>query len=174
MLEQLATQDCRIQSDSRDAFVLAVLVLTALPLAVLALTAFTLTVFLSAIVAFAVFTLRVFALAVLGVVEPPGGRMCGGGSCPSYLSMMLSYFAPSWRCAGDMVRQPGAVRRTRGECAPHSGQSDGRSHSAIARIRVNGPHLLHIYSYVGIDHPAKNPSCADQSVAIMKVISVDA
>jgi len=38
----------------------------------------------------------------------------------------------------------------------------GRQHSAIARIRVNGPHFLHIYSYVGIDHlPA-----ADQSVAI--------
>jgi hypothetical protein len=24
---------------------------------------------------------------------------------------------------------------------------------------VNGPHFLHIYSYVGIDHPAKTQSC---------------
>ena len=49
-------------------------------------------------------------------------------------------------------RQRGAVRRTRGARAPHSGQADGSSHSAIARICVNGPHFLHIYSYVGIDH----------------------
>ena len=34
---------------------------------------------------------------------------------------------------------------------PNSGQADGNSHSAIGRSRVNGPHLLHIYSYVGID-----------------------
>jgi hypothetical protein len=51
-----------------------------------------------------------------------------------------------------MVRQPGAVSMTRGERAPHSGQADGRSHSAIGRNWVNGPHFLHMYSYVGIDH----------------------
>jgi hypothetical protein len=74
-----------------------------------------------------------------------------------------------------MVRQPGAVRMTRGERAPHSGQADGSSHSAIARNRVNGPHFLHIYSYVGIDHlhPGKTHLAADQSVAIMEIISVD-
>jgi len=34
---------------------------------------------------------------------------------------------------------------------------------------VNGPHFLHIYSYVGIDHlpPAKMHHAADRSVAIM-------
>src|SRR5215813_3881430 len=85
-------------------------------------------------------------------LEDLGGRTYGGGSCPSYLSMMRSYFMPCWRSAGDMVRQPGAVRMTRGERAPHSGQADGRSHSAIGRNCVNGPHFLHIYSYVGIDH----------------------
>src|SRR5258708_18694955 len=64
---------------------------------------------------------------------------------------------------------------TRGERAPHSGQADGRSHSAIARNCVNGPHFLHIYSYVGIDHlhPAKTHPAADQSVAIMETIPVD-
>src|SRR5436853_5051366 len=74
-----------------------------------------------------------------------------------------------------MVRQPGAVRMTRGERAPHSGQADGRSHSAIARNCVNGPHFLHTYSYVGIDHlhPGKTHPAADQSVAIMETIPVD-
>jgi len=74
-----------------------------------------------------------------------------------------------------MERQPGAVRRTRGERAPHSGQADGSSHSAIGRNCVNGPHFLHIYSYVGIDHlyPAKTHPAADQSVAIMETIPVD-
>jgi hypothetical protein len=74
-----------------------------------------------------------------------------------------------------MVRQPGAVRMTRGERAPHSGQADGSSHSAIARYCVNGPHFLHIYSYVGIDHlhPGKTHPAADQSVAIMETIPVD-
>src|SRR5438067_3739669 len=74
-----------------------------------------------------------------------------------------------------MVRQPGAVRMTRGERAPHSGQADGRSHSAIARKCVNGPHFLHIYSYVGMDHlhPGKTHAAADQSVAIMETIPVD-
>ena len=74
-----------------------------------------------------------------------------------------------------MVRQPGAVRMTRGERARHSGQADGRSHSAIARNCVNGPHFLHIYSYVGIDHlhPGKTHPAADQSVAIMETIPVD-
>src|SRR6516165_3345762 len=62
-----------------------------------------------------------------------------------------------------MVRQPGAVRRTRGARAPHSGQADGSSHSAIARSCVNGPHFLHIYSYVGIDPPAETHPAADQS-----------
>src|SRR5437870_12483301 len=74
-----------------------------------------------------------------------------------------------------MVRQPGAVRMTRGERAPHSGQADGKSHSAIARNCVNGPHFLHIYSYVGNDHlhPGKTHPAADQSVAIMETIPVD-
>jgi len=85
-------------------------------------------------------------------LEDLGGRTYGGGSCPSYLSMICSYFTPCLRSSGDMVRQPGAVRMTRGERAPHSGQADGRSHSAIGRNRVNGPHFLHIYSYVGIGH----------------------
>jgi hypothetical protein len=64
---------------------------------------------------------------------------------------------------------------TRGERAPHSGQADGSSHSAIARNCVNGPHFLHIYSYVGIDHlhPGKTHPAADQSVAIMEIIPVD-
>jgi hypothetical protein len=53
-----------------------------------------------------------------------------------------------------------------GAGAPHSGQADGSSHSAVARSRVNGPHFLHIYSYVGID-PAETHPAADQSVAIV-------
>jgi hypothetical protein len=84
------------------------------------------------------------------LVNPTGSRMYGGGSCNP--SVLRSYFAPAWRASADMVRQRGAVRRTRGARAPHSGQADGSSHSAIARICVNGPHFLHIYSYVGIDH----------------------
>src|SRR5262249_47515101 len=75
-----------------------------------------------------------------------------------------------------MVRQPGAVRMTRGERAPHSGQADGRSHSAIGRNCVNGPHFLHIYSYVGIDHlhhPGKTHPAADQSVATVETLPVD-
>src|SRR3954452_5782539 len=74
-----------------------------------------------------------------------------------------------------MVRQPGAVSMTRGERAPHSGQADGSSHSAIGRICVNGPHFLHIYSYVGIGHhhPGKTHPAADQSVAMMETIPVD-
>ena len=74
-----------------------------------------------------------------------------------------------------MVRQPGAVRMTRGERAPHSGQADGSSHSAIARNCVNGPHFLHIYSYVGLDHlhPGKTYLAADQPGAIMEIIPVD-
>src|SRR5262245_42263747 len=69
-----------------------------------------------------------------------------------------------------MVRQPGAVRMTRGERAPHSGQADGSSHSAIGRNCVNGPHFLHIYSYVGIDHlhAGKTHPASDQSVAMME------
>src|SRR5437667_8375848 len=74
-----------------------------------------------------------------------------------------------------MVRQPGAVRMTRGERARHSGQADGRSHPAFGRNCVNGPHFLHIYSYVGIDHlhPGKTHPAADHSVAIMETIPVD-
>ena len=74
-----------------------------------------------------------------------------------------------------MVRQPGAVRMTGGARLPHSGQADGSSHSAIGRNCVNGPHFLHIYSYVGIDHlhPGKTHPAADQSVAIMETIPVD-
>jgi hypothetical protein len=83
------------------------------------------------------------------LVNPTGSRMYGGGSCNP--SVLRSYFAPAWRASADMVRQRGAVRRTRGARAPHSGQADGSSHSAIARICVNGPHFLHMYSYVGID-----------------------
>ena len=66
-----------------------------------------------------------------------------------------------------MERQTGAVRRTRGARAPQSGQADGSSHSAIARNCVNGPHFLHIYSYVGIAPPTETPA-ADQSVAVVK------
>ena len=54
-----------------------------------------------------------------------------------------------------------------GARVPHSGQADGSSHSAIARICVNGPHFLHIYSYVGIHPPAETHPAADQSVAIV-------
>jgi hypothetical protein len=53
------------------------------------------------------------------------------GSCNP--SVMRSNFAPSRRASADMERQLGAVRRTRGARAPHSGQADGSSHSAIAR-----------------------------------------
>ena len=74
-----------------------------------------------------------------------------------------------------MVRQPGAVSMTRGERARHFGQADGSSHSAIGRNCVNGPHFLHIYSYVGIDHlhPGKTHPAADQFVAITETIPVD-
>ena len=88
------------------------------------------------------------------------------GSCNP--SVMRSNFAPSRRPSADMVRQLGAVRRTRGARAPHSGQADGSSHSAIARSCVNGPHFLHIYSYVGIDPPAETHPATDQSVAIVE------
>jgi hypothetical protein len=81
--------------------------------------------------------------------------------------VLRSYFAPAWRASADMLRQLGAVRRTRGARAPHSGQADGSSHSAIGRSCVNGPHFLHIYSYVGIDPPAETNLAADQSVAIV-------
>jgi hypothetical protein len=56
-----------------------------------------------------------------------------------------------------------------GARAPHSGQPDGSSHSAIARSCVDGPHFLHIYSYVGIDNlpPAETHPAADQFVAIV-------
>jgi hypothetical protein len=84
------------------------------------------------------------------LVIPAGSRKYGGTSCNP--SVLRSYFAPAWRASADMVRQPGAVRRTRGARVPHSGQADGNSHSAIGRSCVNGPHFLHIYSYVGIDH----------------------
>jgi hypothetical protein len=74
------------------------------------------------------------------------------------------------RATAIMVRQLGGVRRTRGARAPHSGQADGSSHSAIARSCVNGPHLLHIYSYVGIDHlpPVEPHPPADRSAAIVE------
>ena len=40
---------------------------------------------------------------------------------------------------------------------------------------MNGPHFLHIYSYVGIDHlhPAKTRPAADQPVAIVGTIPDD-
>src|SRR5712671_5269723 len=34
-------------------------------------------------------------LARLGFLDDPGGRTYGGGSCPSYRSMMRSYFTPA-------------------------------------------------------------------------------
>jgi hypothetical protein len=99
------------------------------------------------------------------LVIPAGSRKYGGTSCNP--SVLRSYFTPAWRASADMVRQRGAVRRTRGARAPHSGQADGSSHSAIGRSCVNGPHFLHIYSYVGIDPPAETNLAADQSVAIV-------
>jgi len=78
------------------------------------------------------------------LVIPAGSRKYGGTSCNP--SVLRSYFAPAWRASADMVRQRGAVRRTRGACMPHSGQADGNSHSAIGRSCVKGPHFLHIYS----------------------------
>jgi hypothetical protein len=107
------------------------------------------------------------------LVIPAGSRKYGGGSCNP--SVLRSYFTPACRASADMVRQPGAVRRTRGARLPHSGQADGNSHSAIGRSCVNGPHFLHIYSYVGIDHlpPAETHPAADQSVATVGTIPVD-
>jgi len=78
------------------------------------------------------------------LVHPAGSRKYGGGSCNP--SVLRSYFAPAWRASADIVRHPGAVRRTRGARVPHSGQADGNSHSAIGRSCVKGPHFLHIYS----------------------------
>jgi hypothetical protein len=112
-------------------------------------------------------------LARLSILETRPTQQLHPGPCnfPESCnpSVMRSYFAPASRVLADMVRQPGAVRRTRGAPAPHSGQADGSSHSAIARSCVNGPHSLHIYSYVGIDHlpPAQTHPAADQSVAIV-------
>jgi hypothetical protein len=99
--------------------------------------------------------------------HPAGSLKYGGTSCNP--SVLRSYFAPALRASADMLRQLGAVKRTRGARAPQSGQADGNSHSAIGRICVNGPHFLHIYSYVGIDHlpPAGTHPAADRSVAIV-------
>jgi hypothetical protein len=69
---------------------------------------------------------------------PAGSRKYAGGSCNP--SVLRSYFAPAWRASADMVRQPGAVRRTRGARVPHSAQAGGNSHSAIGRSCVKGPH----------------------------------
>jgi hypothetical protein len=117
--------------------------------------------------------LDALALARLAILENRFTQQLHPGPCnfPGSCnpSVMRSNFAPAPRASADMVRQPGAVRRTRGARAPHSGQADGSSHSAIARSCVNGPHFLHIYSYVGINHlpPAEPHPAADQSVTIV-------
>ena len=59
---------------------------------------------------------------------------------------LRSFTAWARRDRGDMSRHCGAVSRTRGARAPHRGQSDGKSYSAIARVLVNGPQSLHRYS----------------------------
>jgi hypothetical protein len=94
---------------------------------------------------------------IYGVKIPAGSRDARSVRLAETLSP--SHVSPSWKpgLRSNYIRdraiyQLGAVRRTRGARAPHSGQADGSSHSAIARSRVNGPHFLHIYSYVGIDH----------------------
>jgi hypothetical protein len=58
------------------------------------------------------------------------------------VSALRSLIACAFRCCEDTAEQCGAVSRTRGALASQFGQSDGRSYSAIARIRVNGPHSL--------------------------------
>jgi hypothetical protein len=59
---------------------------------------------------------------------------------------LRSFVAWASRACDDMVEQCGAVRITRGARAPHSGQSEGSSHSAIGRICVNGPQAPQRYS----------------------------
>jgi hypothetical protein len=62
------------------------------------------------------------------------------------LSALRSLIACALRVWAETAEQRGAVNRTRGELASQCGQSDGSSYSAIARICVNGPHLLQRYS----------------------------
>jgi hypothetical protein len=59
---------------------------------------------------------------------------------------LRSFAAWARRDCDDMSRHCGAVSKTRGARARHSGQSDGKSYSDIGRILVNGPQLLHMYS----------------------------
>jgi len=49
-----------------------------------------------------------------------------------------------WRASADMVRQPGAVRRT-GARVPHSGRRTATRIPPLAQL-CEGPHFLHIYS----------------------------
>ena len=46
----------------------------------------------------------------------------------------------AWRLADDIDNSWGAVSMTRGALALQDGQFDGRSHSAMARMSVKGPH----------------------------------
>lgn len=59
---------------------------------------------------------------------------------------LRSLVAWASRLAVGIVEKYGAVRITRGELAPHAGQSEGLSHSAIGRIVVKGPQSLQRYS----------------------------
>jgi hypothetical protein len=54
----------------------------------------------------------------------------------------------SWDCrpSADVVEQCGAVRITRGAMVSHTGHSNGRSHSAMGRMEVNGPQSSQRYS----------------------------
>jgi hypothetical protein len=59
---------------------------------------------------------------------------------------LRSLVAWASRDFADKVERCGAVKITRGAAAPHFEHSDGSSHSAIGRIRVNGPQSLQQYS----------------------------
>ena len=50
------------------------------------------------------------------------------------------------RFAAGIVEKWGAVRITRGALAPHAGQSEGLSHSAIGRMVVKAPQSRQRYS----------------------------
>jgi hypothetical protein len=59
---------------------------------------------------------------------------------------LRSLVACAVRRPADMVEQCGAVRITRGAGQVHAGHGDGSSHSAIARMTVNGPQSSQRYS----------------------------
>jgi hypothetical protein len=59
---------------------------------------------------------------------------------------LRSLVAWASRVAAGIVEQWGAVRITRGALESHAGQSEGKSHSAIGRMAVKGPHSLQRYS----------------------------